>query len=71
MTEVDPDDPAFAEPTKFVGPVYNETEAIGSRRPGLDRKPTAQHGVAWFRRRSRSGSSSPVRSSGCWSTAAS
>jgi carbamate kinase len=27
MTEVDPDDPAFAEPTKFVGPVYDEATA--------------------------------------------
>jgi len=27
MTEVDPDDPAFANPTKFVGPVYSEEEA--------------------------------------------
>jgi carbamate kinase len=27
MVEVDPDDPAFENPTKFVGPVYEETEA--------------------------------------------
>lgn len=27
MTEVDPDDPAFENPTKFVGPVYDETAA--------------------------------------------
>lgn len=27
MVEVDPDDPAFANPTKFVGPVYEEAEA--------------------------------------------
>lgn len=27
MTEVDPADPAFANPTKFVGPIYTETEA--------------------------------------------
>jgi len=27
MTEVDPDDPAFADPTKFVGPTYTRTEA--------------------------------------------
>lgn len=34
MTEVDPADPAFADPTKFVGPVYDEREArrlAGSR----------------------------------------
>jgi carbamate kinase len=27
MTEVDPDDPAFADPTKFVGPVYTKEQA--------------------------------------------
>jgi len=27
MVEVDPDDPAFADPTKFIGPVYSEEEA--------------------------------------------
>jgi carbamate kinase len=27
MVEVDPDDPAFANPTKFVGPVYTEGQA--------------------------------------------
>jgi carbamate kinase len=27
MVEVDPDDPAFEDPTKFVGPVYEEAEA--------------------------------------------
>lgn len=28
MTEVDPADPAFTAPTKFVGPVYSEAEAL-------------------------------------------
>ena len=27
MTEVDADDPAFSDPSKFVGPVYTEAEA--------------------------------------------
>jgi len=27
MTEVDPDDPAFADPSKFVGPAYTEEDA--------------------------------------------
>jgi carbamate kinase len=27
MVEVDPDDPAFADPTKFVGPIYDEATA--------------------------------------------
>ena len=28
QTRIDPDDPAFATPTKFVGPVYQEKEAL-------------------------------------------
>src|SRR4029450_3167972 len=28
MTEVDPGDPAFDDPTKFVGPVYSRDEAL-------------------------------------------
>ncbi len=27
MVEVDPDDPAFADPTKYIGPVYDKAEA--------------------------------------------
>jgi carbamate kinase len=27
MVEVDPDDPAFADPTKFIGPVYGKADA--------------------------------------------
>ena len=27
MIEVDPEDPAFKDPTKFIGPVYDEAEA--------------------------------------------
>ena len=27
MVEVDPKDPAFADPTKFVGPIYDEAQA--------------------------------------------
>src|SRR5512147_2744691 len=27
MVEVDPDDPGFANPTKFVGPLYEKSEA--------------------------------------------
>jgi carbamate kinase len=29
MVEVDPDDPAFADPTKFIGPVYDKETAEG------------------------------------------
>ncbi|KAA3658560.1 MAG: carbamate kinase [Calditrichaeota bacterium] len=28
MTEVDPEDPAFQNPTKFVGPIYDEYDAL-------------------------------------------
>ena len=39
MVEVDPADPAFEDPTKFVGPVYDEAEAQSSgRRKGLGRQ---------------------------------
>ena len=36
LVEVDRDDPAFADPTKSIGPVYGEGEATGSppRRAG-------------------------------------
>jgi carbamate kinase len=47
MTLVDADDPAFAEPTKFVGPVYTEDVAqeIAARKGWVFR----QHGAAWRR----------------------
>ena len=39
MVEVDPDDPAFTNPTKFVGPVYVEGGGRCARgREGLDRQ---------------------------------
>ena len=36
MIEVDADDPAFADPTKFVGPIYDDAtaEALGANRRG-------------------------------------
>jgi carbamate kinase len=47
MTEVDPDDPAMSDPTKFVGPVYTETDA---RRLATERGWTVkQDGDAWRR----------------------
>jgi len=47
MTEVDPDDPAFAAPTKFVGPVYTEEEAqqLATERGWTVR----QDGTSWRR----------------------
>jgi carbamate kinase len=47
MTEVDPDDPGFANPTKFVGPVYPEADA---HRLAAERGWTVrQDGAAWRR----------------------
>ena len=47
MTEVDPADPAFTDPTKFVGPVYSEADA---RRLARDRGWTVrQDGQVWRR----------------------
>jgi carbamate kinase len=47
MTEVDPEDPAFAAPTKFVGPVYTEADA---RRLAAERGWTVrQDGKSWRR----------------------
>jgi carbamate kinase len=47
MTEVDPADPAFENPTKFVGPVYSETDAqrLATERGWVVR----QDGAAWRR----------------------
>jgi carbamate kinase len=47
MTEVDPDDPAFAHPTKFVGPIYTAeaAEELTTRRAWTFR----QDGEAWRR----------------------
>src|SRR6187397_1372211 len=47
MIEVDPDDPAFADPTKFIGPVYakEEAEALAAAK-GWQVKPD---GAKWRR----------------------
>jgi carbamate kinase len=47
MIEVDPDDPAFAHPTKFVGPVYNQEAAqkLGAEKGWAFR----QDGSSWRR----------------------
>jgi len=47
QTEVDPDDPAFDDPTKFVGPVYTRevAEGLATRRGWQVR----QDGTAWRR----------------------
>jgi carbamate kinase len=47
MVEVDKDDPAFSNPTKFVGPVYSEAQA---RRLAEERGwPFRQDGESWRR----------------------
>ena len=47
MIEVDPDDPAFGNPTKFIGPVYAESEA---RQLAKDKNWSIKHdGDKWRR----------------------
>ncbi len=68
MIEVDPNDPAFADPTKFIGPVYEEAEAKRSRRRRTGRsRRMATSGVASSRRLCPSGSSRSGQSNGSWS----
>jgi carbamate kinase len=44
MVEVDPDDPAFADPTKFIGKVYSEAEAKAeAAEKGWQVKPDGKH----------------------------
>jgi carbamate kinase len=44
MVEVDPDDPAFEDPTKFVGPIYDEATARAvAADKGWVVKPDGQH----------------------------
>ena len=65
MVEVDGDDPGFKDPTKFVGPVYDEPEADRDQgRKGLDVQTwTARNGAASCHRRCRSAfsRSRPIR----------
>jgi carbamate kinase len=70
MVEVDSKDPAFQNPTKFVGPVYEKAEAdrIAAQKGWAFK----QDGAKWRRvvpRLRRSGSSRCARSSGCSSRA--
>ena len=65
LIEVDRDDPAFGEPTKPIGPIYDETEAsaLARTRAGPS-SPTAPASGGWFLRRHHSGSSESKPSSG-------
>jgi carbamate kinase len=47
MVEVDPQDPAFKNPTKFIGPVYNKAEA--DRLAGEKTWTFKQDGESWRR----------------------
>ena len=68
---VDPADPAFAAPTKPIGPVYSEERARALGKPSAaGRSPaTATTSAAWSRRPSHSGSSSCRRSGCSWTQA--
>jgi carbamate kinase len=47
MVEVDPDDPAFADPTKFVGPIY--TEGVAEKLAEEKGWPFRRDGESWRR----------------------
>ena len=52
QVQVDPEDPAFANPTKFIGPVYEEVEARAlAAEKHWSVKPTASSSAAWCRPR--------------------
>lgn len=58
QVEVDAADPAFSNPTKYIGPVYSEARLKRwPRKKAGCLRPTAATSVAWCRRRSRSASS--------------
>ena len=69
MIEVDTDDPAFADPTKFVGPIYDDAaaDALAARRDGSS-SATGTSFAGSSPRRHRSGSSRSGRFAGCSST---
>lgn len=58
QVEVDAADPAFSNPTKYIGPVYSEARPKRwPRKKAGCLRPTAATSAAWCRRRSRSASS--------------
>ena len=72
MIEVDTDDPAFADPTKFVGPIYEDAAAdVLAAEKGWVFKRDGERSAASSRRRCPSGSSRFGRFVGCSSTACS
>ena len=72
MIEVDADDPAFADPTKFVGPIYDDSSAEGlAEQKGWVFKRDGDYLAGSWRHRHRSGSSRSARSGGCSTRASS
>ena len=70
MVEVDPADPAFQNPTKFVGPVYEKEEADRLKaEKGWVFKQDGASGAGWCPPRCPSGFLRSGRSNGCWSMA--
>ena len=74
MVEVDPDDPAFDDPTKFVGPVYDE--AAGRRAGGREGLGRSSRTATYWRRVVPSPEPAahlrdPARSAGCSTRASS
>ena len=67
MVEVDPADPAFGDPTKFVGPVYDkdEADALAAEKGWVVQAGRRLAGGGSCRRPSPSGSSRSGRSAGC------
>ena len=66
LIESQPRRSAFGDPTKPIGPIYNETEASASRRPRAGpSSPTAPASDGSCRRRRPSGSSGSKPSGGC------
>ena len=67
MIEVDPNDPAFGDPTKFVGPIYEQAQAeqIAEEKGWVIRRPTATTGAGSFPRRLRAASSRSGPFGGC------
>jgi carbamate kinase len=68
MVEVDPDDPAFDDPTKFVGPSTTRPGEGLAADKGWASSRTASTGAASCPRPGRSGSSRSGRCAGCSST---
>ena len=71
QVEVDAADPAFANPSKPIGPVYSreEAERLASEK-GCTSLPMVDVSAELFRARDRSGFSKSGRSAGCWKKAA-